>query len=177
MTMVIARKSDMPTILPQLCLCAKMAYMTLIKNIKDELKEAMRTKDTNRLTVLRGLITGFTNELVASGKTPQDEVTDEIATTIIKRQVKQRKDSIEQFTKGGREDLVEKEEIELSILETYLPAMMTQDAIRPIAEAKKAEMGVTDKSKMGILMGAIMKETAGKADGNDVKVVVESLFV
>lgn len=150
--------------------------MTLINDIKTELKEAMRAKDADKLTVLRCLITGFTNELVATGKTPQDEVTDELAMTIIKRQVKQRKDSIEQFEKGGRADLADKEKVELAFLEVYLPQMMTQDQIRPIAEAKKAELGATDKAKMGVLVGAIMKETAGKADGADVKAVVESLF-
>ncbi len=62
------------------------------------------------------------------------------------------------------------------ILESYLPTLMSQDAIRPLAEAKKAEMGVTDKSKMGILVGALMKDLQGKADGADVKAVVESLF-
>jgi uncharacterized protein YqeY len=68
------------------------------------------------------------------------------------------------------------EKAELIELETYLPQMMSQDDIRPIAEAKKAELGIEDKSKMGMLMGAIIKELAGKADGGDVKAVVESLF-
>lgn len=148
----------------------------IIQKIKEELKESMKAKDGNKSTVLRGLMSGFTNELVASGKTPQDEVTDEIAMTIIKRQVKQRKDAIDQFEKGGRADLADNEKAELKILETYMPTMMSKEDIKKVAEAKKTEMGVDDKAKMGMLMGAIMKELGGKADGGDVKEVVESLF-
>jgi len=85
-------------------------------------------------------------------------------------------DSIEQFLKGGREDLAETEKEELPTLEAYLPQMMSIEEIRPIAEAKKAELGVEDKSKMGVLMGAVMKETKGQADGGDVKTVVEELL-
>lgn len=150
--------------------------MAIVDDIKNRLKEAMKAKNSTEMTVLRGLLSGFTNELVAQGKTPQDEVTDEIAMTIIKRQTKQRKDSIEQFEKGGRSDLAESEKLELAILEAYLPALMSKEEIKKVAESKKAELGVDDKSKMGILMGAIMKELAGQADGNDVKEVVESLF-
>lgn len=150
--------------------------MAIVDDIKNRLKEAMKAKNEQEMTVLRGLISGFTNELVAQGKTPQDEVTDEIVMTIIKRQAKQRKDSIEQFEKGGRADLAESEKEELAILEAYLPELMSKEEIQKVAEAKKAELGVEDKSKMGILMGAIMKELNGKADGGDVKEVVESLF-
>ncbi|MCB9805626.1 GatB/YqeY domain-containing protein [Candidatus Nomurabacteria bacterium] len=150
--------------------------MALVDQIKSELKEAMKAKEEVKLGVLRGFISAFTNELVATGKTPQDEVTDEIVMTIIKRQSKQRKDSIEQFKKGGREDLAEKEEAELKIIESYLPQMMSKDEILKIAEAKKTEMCIDDKAKMGMLMGALMKDLKDKADGGDVKEVVEGLF-
>ena len=76
--------------------------MSLAQQIKDEMKEAMKSKDADKLTVLRGLISGFTNELVASGKTLQDEVSDDLAMSVIKRASKQRKDAIEQFEKGGK---------------------------------------------------------------------------
>jgi len=144
--------------------------------MRDGIKSAMIAKDQVRLTVLRGLITSFTNESVAKGKTPQDELADEDAITVIKRAVKQRKDSIDQFTKGGRLDLVENENAELKILETFLPQSMSKEDIKKIAIAKKAELGVTDKAGMGKFMGALMKELKGQADGNDVKEVVESLF-
>lgn len=144
--------------------------------IKEELKTAMKAKDEVRLRTVRSMLTAFTNELVATGKKPQEELDDESVLNVIKRLAKQRKDSIEQFEAAGRTDLSEPEKAELVVLEGYLPQMMSREAIRPIAEAKKAELGVTDKSKMGILMGAIMKETGGKADGADVKAVVEELL-
>jgi len=81
-----------------------------------------------------------------------------------------------QYESAGRNDLAEPEKLELAILESYLPSLMTKEQILPIAEAKKAELGITDKAKMGMLVGAVMKELSGKADGGDVKVVVESLF-
>lgn len=140
------------------------------------MKDAMKNKDAVRLATLRGLKAAFTNELVAKQKKPTDSLTDDEATAVIMRAAKQRKDSIEQFTKGGRADLVANEEAELAVIQEYLPKFMSQDEIRPLAEAKKAELGVTDKSKSGMLMSALMKDLKGKADGADVKAVVESLF-
>lgn len=145
-------------------------------DIKSEMKKSMLAKDETRTMTLRGLLAAFTNELVSKMRKPLEELNDEEAVAVIRRQVKQRKDSIDQFRKGGREDLVSAEEKELKILESLLPASMPKDEIKKIAEAKKAEMGVADKQKMGMLMGAVMKEVKGKADGNDVKEVVESLF-
>lgn len=150
--------------------------MSLQTDLKTQLKEAMMAKDAVRLTVIRGIMSAITNELVATGKTPQSEMDDEGVLSLIRRGVKQRKDSIEQFTAGGRPELAESEQAELSILEAYLPQMMSRDEILPLAEAKKAELGITDKAKLGMLTGALMKDLKGKADGGDVKVVVESLF-
>lgn len=150
--------------------------MSLVEQIKNEIKEAMKAKDADKLTVLRSLTSGFTNELVATGKTPHDEVTDEIAMTVIKRASKQRKDAIEQFEKGGRQDLADKEKIELKIIEAYLPEMMSEDQIREIVIKKKEELGINDKSGMGQLMGAVIKETGGQADGQVVKKIVDELL-
>lgn len=150
--------------------------MTLQETIKASLKEAMMAKDSVKMTVIRGLMSAFTNELVAIGRTPQSALSDDEVLTVIRRAVKQRKDAIEQFKSAGREDLVSSEQAELVILETYLPALMSQDEIRTYAEAKKSELSITDKSKVGILMSALMKDLKGKADGSDVKTVVESLF-
>ncbi len=136
----------------------------------------MLARDTVRTSVMKGLSAAMTNELVAKNRTPQSELSDEEVIAVIKRQVKQRKDSIEQFDKAGRADLSDPEKAELAILETYLPATMSKDDIRKVAEAKKAELGVTDKTGMGKLIGAIAKELKGQADGADIKEVVESLF-
>ena len=150
--------------------------MTLQQTIKDQMKEAMKAKDTVRLGVVRGLSSAFTNELVAMKKMPTDELSDEEVLNVIRRAVKQRKDSIDQFTKGGRADLAETEQAELAILETYLPAMMSKEDVRKIAEAKKVELGVIDKTGAGKLMGVLMKELKGKADGDTVKAVVDELL-
>ncbi|MCF7865052.1 MAG: GatB/YqeY domain-containing protein [Candidatus Pacebacteria bacterium] len=151
--------------------------MTLQETIKGSLKEAMMAKDAVKITVIRGLMSGFTNELVALGRTPQDALSDDEVLAVIRRGVKQRKDAIEQFVAGGREDLADSEKAELALLEVYLPTMMSREEILKIAEAKKAEMGITDKTKVGMLMSTIMKDLKGKADGADVKAVVEGLFV
>jgi uncharacterized protein YqeY len=150
--------------------------MSLHQQIKGEIKTAMMAKDAVKLSVVRGLSAAFMNELVAQSTT-KTELNDEEALMIIRRAVKQRKDSIEQFRKGKREDLASAEEAELKILETYLPQMMSKDDIKKIAEVKKKEMGVTDKAKMGQFIGALMKDLKGKADGADVKQVVEGLFI
>lgn len=150
--------------------------MKLHETIKSQLKESMMAKDAIKLRTVRSMLTAFMNELVSTGKTPQDLLTDPEVLAVIKRLSKQRKESITQFEANARPELAVPEKEELEVLESYLPQMMSQDEIRPIAEAKKAELGVDDKAKMGILVGAIMKELAGKADGGDVKIVVESLF-
>lgn len=148
----------------------------LTDKIREELKDSMRAKDTLRINTLRGLLAGFTNELVAKGIKPMEQISDEDALTVIKRGVKQRKDSIEQFRKGNREDLAQKEEAELKILETYMPAQMSREQIEVVAKQVKEKLGITDKSKMGQFVGAVIKETKGQADGAIVKEIVESLL-
>ena len=150
--------------------------MSLHSDIKGELKEAMKARDEVRLRTVRGMMTAFTNELVASGKKPQDELDDASVLAVIKRLAKQRKESIVQFEAAGRNELAEPEKLELVVLEGYLPQMMNQEEIEPIAKAKLEEMGITDKSKMGVAIGVVMKELNGKADGGAVKAVVERLL-
>ena len=150
--------------------------MSLHSDIKGELKEALKAKEATKLRTVRSMLTAFTNELVATGKTPQQELDDAGVLSVIKRLAKQRKESIIQFEAANRQDLADPEKEELLILEAYLPTLMSRDAIRPIAEAKIAEMGAVDKSKMGILVGSLMKDLQGKADGADVKAVVEEML-
>jgi uncharacterized protein YqeY len=152
--------------------------MTLHQTIKEGIKEALRAKDTIRLDTLRGLNALFLNEIIASNS--KDEfLADEKVLPLIKRSVKQRKDSIEQFEKGGRTDLASKEKSELTILESFLPATMNREAIKIVAkqriDALKAS-GTFDPKSGGKIMGSIMKELAGKADGTDVKAVVDELL-
>ncbi len=150
--------------------------MTIEQEINEKLKHAMKAKDSVAMTVMRSIKTAFTNELVANGKTPQDSINDASALVVIKRLAKQRKDSINQFTQGGRQDLAEIEQAELVVLETLLPETMSQEDILPIARAKQKELDIFDVSKKGVLIGAIVKELKDKADGSDIKVVVDSLF-
>ncbi|TSC70960.1 MAG: hypothetical protein CEO12_85 [Parcubacteria group bacterium Gr01-1014_46] len=150
--------------------------MSLQTQIKDEIKTAMLAKDSVKLGVVRGLVASFTNELVSLKRTPQDTLTDEEVLNVIRRAVKQRKDSIDQFTKGGRPELAESEQAELSILETYLPKMMSEEDVMTFAKNKLSEVGAVDKSKAGQFMGTLMKELKGKADGDVVKSVVDQLL-
>jgi uncharacterized protein YqeY len=150
--------------------------MELHTKIKGELKESMKAKDLVKLRTVRSMLTAFTNELVATGSTPQGLLTDEQVLGVIKRLAKQRKESIVQFDAAGRIDLSDPEKEELVVLESYLPTMLTREQIRPVIETKIAEMGNVDKSKMGMLIGSLMKEFQGKADGGDVKAVVEELL-
>lgn len=148
----------------------------LHEEIKKGIKEAMMARDTVRLEVLRGLTSAFTNELVATGKTPQDTLSDEQALSVIVRTAKQRKDAIEQFTKGGRMDLADEDMAQLKVLEVYLPKMMERSEVESIAKAKQAELGFTDPTKKGMFIAVLMKDLKGKADGSVVKEVVDSLF-
>lgn len=147
------------------------------EKIRGAMKDAMRAKEGEKVTTLRSLIAAFTNELVAQKRPPSEELSDADVLTVIKRAAKQRKDSIEQFEAGGRQDLADKEKRELTIIEAYLPETASKDDIAKVVEAKIAEMGCAgDMSKMGMLMGAVMKEFGGNADGNDVKEVVAELL-
>jgi len=146
------------------------------QKIKDQVKEAMLAKDTVRLNTVRGLLAAFTNELVAKKRKPNEELSDEEVLDVIARGVKQRKDSIEQFRAGGRSNLAESEEIELKILEIYLPQQMTREEIENFVKSKLIETDSVDKSKAGMFTGTIMKDLKGRADGALVKQVVDSLL-
>lgn len=148
----------------------------LHQQIKEEIKEALRKRDKFRLSVLRGLLSSFTNDVIARRRKPDEMLKDEEALAVIKRAVKQRKESIEQFNKGGRPELAQKEQQELEMLKVYLPKTISTENIEKVARAKQQELKITDKAKMGVLMGAVMKELKGSADGAEVKKVVESLF-
>ena len=150
--------------------------MSLCQDIKTQMIEAMKAKDVTRLDVLRGLLSSFTNETMAKKRKPDEELSDEEALSVISKAIKQRKDSIEQFTKGGRMDLAESEEAELKILETYLPTQMSRDEVVAYVRQKISEVGA-DSAKKGQFMGSIMKELKGKADGVVVKEVIDTELI
>lgn len=150
--------------------------MTIHETIKAGIPEALKARDEVKLRTYRSLATAMTNEVVAKKRKPDEFLTDEEALAVLRRAVNQRKDSIEQFTNGGRAELAEPEQQELVVIEMLLPAQMTREDIEMVARAKLAEMGPIDKSGMGKFMGAVMQELKGRADGNDVKAVIESLI-
>ena len=150
--------------------------MSIYKQILEDAKGAMLKKEELRLMVLKGVKAAFTNELLVKKGPVNQELSDEDALAVIRRLVKQRKDSIDLFTKGARKDLADNEAKELKILEVYLPAQMSEADVKKVAEKKKAELNIADKSKSGMLMSAVMKELKGKADGSVVKKVIDQLF-
>ena len=143
------------------------------EKIKADIKEAMRARETLRLDTLRGLSAAFNSEMMK--KPGSTSLSDDETVAVIRRAVKQRRDSIEQFERGGRKDLADKEKAELAILESYLPQLMSRDEIKKIVDAKIAGGLTFDKTKAGQFTGMIMKELKGKADGADVKAVIDAL--
>jgi uncharacterized protein YqeY len=150
--------------------------MAIHETIKQSIPEALRAHDEVRLRTLRSLVTAMTNEVVAKKRKPNEFLTDDEAIAVVKRAANQRKDSIEQFEKASRSDLVEPEKAELVILESYLPTLMSREEIIPIAKAKMVELNISSKADSGKFTGALMKDLKGKADGGDVKSVVDSLL-
>lgn len=151
--------------------------MAIHETLKRSIPEALRAKDETRLRTLRSLVTAMTNEVVAKKRKPDEFLEDEEATAVLKRAANQRKDSIEQFEKAARADLAASEKAELAIIESYLPSLMSREEIMTVAKAKMAELGVSNKADAGKFTGALMKELRGKADGADVKAVVDSLLL
>ena len=150
--------------------------MNLQQQIKADMISAMKEKNQVKVTAIKSLVAGFTNMLAEPNRDDRENLSDDEVMTLIKRGVKQRKDSITQFTEGGRPELAESEQAELDFLESYLPDMMSTEAIKEIAMKVKEATGINDKSKLGVLIGAVMKEVAGQADGSDVKDVVMGLL-
>lgn len=148
--------------------------MTMQETIKAEIKKSMIAKDMERLGVLRLISAAFTNELVTQGRPPTEVLSDEDCMKVIKRLAKQRKDSIEQFIAGGREDLADSEKAELHFIESFLPAQMTEAEIEEKVKARIAVEPV-DPAKKGIFVGTMMKELGGNADGALVKAVIDRL--
>lgn len=145
----------------------------LHQQIESDLKSALKSGEKEKAGVLRFLISAIKNYQIEEKLKGEEYLKDEDVVAVIRRQVKQRKDSVAEYGKGGRADLVEKEKAELAILENYLPAQLDEAKIREIVRAKKSELGIADKSGFGKLMGDAMAELKGQADGDTVKRVVE----
>src|SRR4051794_39134590 len=138
--------------------------MTLQQRVDSDLKESMRAKDTTKLGVLRMLKSALKYAAIAKSDA-EAELSDAEAVQVIRKQAKQRQDSIESFKKGGRAELAEKEKEELAVLNTYLPQGMTADELAKIVRETIAEIGATSKSQMGAVMKALQAKVGGRADG------------
>ena len=148
--------------------------MSLEQTLSGDIVTAMRAKDATRLTALRMLKTALTNKSIEKGRAL--ETAEELQ--VVSQLVKQRRDSIEQFTKGGRSDLADKEQAEIAILDTYLPPSASDDEIGTAVAAAITETGATSPRDMGKVMKAVMAALAGKTvDGKKVNEAVRAKLV
>jgi hypothetical protein len=144
--------------------------MTLQERIDNDLKDAMRAKDAGRLGVLRMLKSAM--KYAAIEKT-DGGLDDAAASQVIRKQVKQRQDSIESFEKGGRPELAAKEREELAILNAYLPKGLNADELAAVVRETISEVGATSKAQMGAVMKALQAKVAGRADGKTLSAEVQ----
>ncbi|SHG43537.1 hypothetical protein SAMN05443144_12834 [Fodinibius roseus] len=150
--------------------------MALKDRIMADLKEAMKNKEQERLRVLRSLKANLLEREISERKDGEASLSDEQTIEVLMKAAKQRKESIEQFSEGGREDLVASEKAELEIINSYLPEMLSEEEVREVARDKIAQLGAENMADMGKVMGAMMQELKGKAEGSLVsKVVKEEL--
>ena len=138
--------------------------MTLLERIDSELKDAMRAKDALKLGVLRMLKSAMKNVAIEKGGASAI-LDDAESVQVIRKQVKQRQDSIESFEKGGRPELAAKEKEELAVLQQYLPQAMSAEELAAAVSATISELGATSKAQMGAVMKALQTKLAGRADG------------
>src|SRR5206468_6592859 len=138
--------------------------MKIQERIDSDLKESMRAKNASKVGVLRMLKSTLTHVEIAQTRS-QAELSDAEAAQVIRKQAKQRQDSIESFEKGGRAELAAKEKEELSILNAYLPQAMSADELAALIRETIAEVGATSKAQMGAVMKALQTRVAGRADG------------
>jgi hypothetical protein len=144
--------------------------MSLLERLNNDMKQAMKNKEKDRLSVIRMVKASLQNEAIKLGT---KELSEDVELTVLSREVKQRKDSLHEFDKAGREDLVEKLRTELAIVELYLPKQLSEDELSVIVKETIAEVGATSKAEMGKVMAAIMPKVKGKADGSLVNKFVQ----
>ncbi|TYP93721.1 hypothetical protein LX73_1431 [Fodinibius salinus] len=147
--------------------------MSIKNQIMADLKQAMKDKDQDRLRVLRSLKSKLLEREISERKDGEASLSDEQAVEVLMKAAKQRKESIEQFEKGDRQDLADGERAELEIIESYLPEMLSEDEVRDIAQEKINDLGAEDMSDMGQVMGIMMQELKGKAEGSLVSKIVK----
>jgi uncharacterized protein len=146
--------------------------MSLAEQLQDDLKDAMRSGDTNRRDTIRLALSAARNARIAAGK----ELDDSDMLAVLTREAKQRQESIEEFRKAGRQDLVDKESSELEVLQGYLPEQLSREDIVEAAQRIVGETGASGMKDIGKVMPVLMKELRGRADGKVVNEVVRELL-
>lgn len=146
--------------------------VSLLSKLNDDMKTAMKAKEKETLQVIRMLKASLQNEQIKVGR----DLTEDEELTVLSREMKQRRDSLTEFEKAGREDLTEKVKGEITIVEQYLPAQLTDEEIRQIVVDAIEKTGATSPKEFGKVMGLVMPQVKGKADGNQVNAVVKELL-
>lgn len=142
--------------------------MSIKDQILDDLKKAMKEKDSDRLRVLRSLKAKILEKEISERSGGEATLSDEQIVEVLMKAAKQRKESIDQFEKGGRDELAESEKQELSVIEEYMPKMMSDDEIRAAVREQIKKTGASSMADMGKVMGPLMGQLKGKADGSAV---------
>lgn len=147
--------------------------MLLLDKLNEHMKQAMKEKDKDRLSVIRMVKASLQNEAIHLGV---EKLTNEQELTILTREVKQRNESLKEFSAANREDLVEKVEKELAILQEYMPEQLTDEELEELVKSVIDELGATSKRDFGKVMGTLMPKVKGKADGANVQKLVNQLL-
>jgi uncharacterized protein len=150
--------------------------MALKSIIDNDIKDAMRAKEQEKLTALRSIKSLILLEETKEGRAQGTELTEAEETAILSKAAKQRRESAEIFEKQGRQDLADKEKAELTVIEHYLPKQLTETELKEVLQAIIARVGASSASEMGKVMGVASKELAGKADGKAISVMVKQLL-
>ncbi|MGX7418790.1 GatB/YqeY domain-containing protein [Carnobacterium gallinarum] len=146
--------------------------MSLLTTLNEDMKTAMRAKDKETLSVVRMLKASLQNEQIKIGS----ELNEDQELTILAREMKQRRDSLAEFKKADRDDLVEKTQVEIDIVEKYMPKQLSEDEIKEIVSNAITQVEASSMKDFGKVMSAVMPETKGKADGNEVNRIVKELL-
>lgn len=142
--------------------------MSVMERLNQDMKQAMKDKSALKLSVIRMVKAAIQNEEITKGK----PLSDDDVLTILSRELKQRRDSLQEFEKAGRDDLSSKTREEIDILTSYLPEQLSEEAIRQIVREAIAQVGATSKKEMGKVMGVVIPKVKGKADGSIVQTIV-----
>lgn len=146
--------------------------MSLLTTLNDDIKTAMKSKDKDTLSVLRMLKAAIQNEQIKANR----DLDGEEELTVLSREMKQRRDSLSEFEKAGRDDLADKVKVEIAIVEKYMPKQLSEEEIRQIVQTAIDQTGASSPKEFGKVMGAVMPKVKGKADGNQVNAIVKELL-